>query len=169
MIENVLSCAEPGARSKSQRTPLHLACIHRPQHKKGPKNGQLHEGPRFNRALFVTLLAGYGADVEARDNKVGIKGRSYHRLFSLPAGPVHAVADYCTTLCNLHPYLTCLLMNCRRTGLHRAARGLRGGGPAVPGGARGWGGPPLLHDRYGRQRRAPGRHGAAAGRAALPV
>jgi hypothetical protein len=27
----------------------------------------------FNRALFVTLLAGYGADVEARDNKVGVK------------------------------------------------------------------------------------------------
>lgn len=89
-IQNAMSCAEPGARSKSQRTPLHLACIHRPQHKKGPKNGSLHEGARFNRALFVTLLAGYGADVEARDNKVGVKAILSHPLLSTWIGLVDA-------------------------------------------------------------------------------
>jgi ankyrin repeat protein len=58
--------ADAGARSKSQRTPLHLACIQRPERRGSTKSLE----PSFNRALFVTLLVGYGANVDLKDSKV---------------------------------------------------------------------------------------------------
>ena len=48
--------AEPNARSTSQRTPLHLACIRAPGQSQGD-----------NKMLFVSLLCANGAQVDSKD------------------------------------------------------------------------------------------------------